>query len=276
MCNCTCNAKFRRDQLQSIHTAKHYENSVATGAQATKKNPNLPRPSDTVHTQHSVIQEITKSITEHAKDAIIEVIQQGSPIKKLGWGNQSQESLLEEQVLIQRAIERSLGVTALSMAKDPMMAGNILLKNSLREEMGGAPTTTLSPTQETVSQYRSRRQRGHRVGSGCSRTARNNLVDLSFTSDYEEEVKTMKLRKTKMKKRVMIKMLKMYKDEPDKKEKAKIKYAMKAIDEKEENSKNEMIKFTFDVHTTELDSFDSDDAVTNILEFVDDADELDK
>ena len=76
-----------------------------------------------------------------------------------------------------------------------------------------------------------------------------------------------------MKKQILVKMLKMYRDEKDEEKRAKIKYAMKALEEKKENSKNEMIKFTFDVHTTELNSFDSHDAATNIIEFAEDIDE---
>lgn len=267
ICSCTCNASFRRDQFQTIHTTKHFE---LTNNRAAKKNSSSFH-TDTAPTQHhKVIQELTQAITDHAKDAIVEVIQQGSPIKKFDWRTQSQDSVGEDQLELQRAIERSLGVTAISMAKDPMISGNILLKNSLREEMGGVPCTQLSATQETVSQYRNRRQnRRNRGNKKCSRTSRNDLVDLC-SSDEEEEKKKAIYRKDKMKKRIVLKLMKMCREEVDSSEKEKIKYAMRALHEKEENKKNEMIKYILDVHTTEMNSFDSNDAAINILEFADD------
>lgn len=105
---------------------------------------------------HSVIREITSAITEHAKDAIVEVIQ-WSPLKVAKGSRDLHEP---EQLQLQRVIEPSLGVTALSMAKDPMISGNMLLKNELREEMGGAPSTILTSTEETVGHYRNR-MKGH-------------------------------------------------------------------------------------------------------------------
>ena len=72
ICTCTCNASFRRDQLQSIHTAKHFEEF--------QKSKHKKNSSDSA-VQHTVIHEITSAVTAHAKDAIVEVLQQGSPIK---------------------------------------------------------------------------------------------------------------------------------------------------------------------------------------------------
>ena len=38
---------------------------------------------------------------------------------------------------------------------------------------------------------------------------------------------------------------------------------------KKDETSNEMIHFIFDVHTTDLDSFDSSDVTNSILEFAD-------
>ena len=67
-----------------------------------------------------------------------------------------------------------------------------------------------------------------------------------------------------MKKRILLKLLKMYKEDTNVNVKAKIKYAMTALNEE---NKNEMKDFIFDVHTTDIESFDSSDAATNILDF---------
>ena len=48
---------------------------------------------------------------------------------------------------------------------------------------------------------------------------------------------------------------------------------MKCLDEKKDETSNEMIHFTFDVHTTDLDSFDSSEATNSILEFADETNE---
>ena len=48
---------------------------------------------------------------------------------------------------------------------------------------------------------------------------------------------------------------------------------MKALDEKNKEVNNEMINYTFDIYTTELDSFDSMDTALNILEFVEEEEE---
>ena len=72
-----------------------------------------------------------------------------------------------------------------------------------------------------------------------------------------------------MKKRIVLKLMKMCRDEVESSEKERIKYAMRALHEKEETKNNEMIKYIFDVHTTELNSFDSNEAAVNILEFAD-------
>ena len=81
------------------------------------------------------MKELTQAITEHAKDSIVEVIQQqGSPVKKqCDWTQLTQDST-DEQVEVQRAIERSMGVTAISMAKDPMISGNVSLKMYLENK----------------------------------------------------------------------------------------------------------------------------------------------
>ena len=269
ICMCTCSASFRRDQLLSIHTAKHFEQYESSGS--SKKNCTPAAAASMQHqssTKHSVIREITSAITEHAKDAIVEVIQ-GSPLKV---SKESSDTPDRQGVQFQRAIENSLGVTALSLAKDPMVAGNIFLKNELREEMGGAPSTILSSTQETVAQFRSNKMKGHSDKKKCARASRNDLVDLC-SSDEENEKHMNKTRKAKMKNRILLNMLKKYKAATDVNEKVTIKKTMKDLDGNKSDSKNEMIHFIFDVHTIDLDSFDSTEATESILDFADDKDE---
>ena len=76
-----------------------------------------------------------------------------------------------------------------------------------------------------------------------------------------------------MKKRILLKMLKMYKDEKDVEAKNWIKCAMKALDDKNEKYKSEMMDFILEVHTTDIESFDSNDAAVNLIEFADEVDE---
>ena len=73
------------------------------------------------------------------------------------------------------------------MAKDPMISGNMLFKNKLREEMGGAPSTILTSTEETVGHYRNQ-MKGH-CKSKCSRSSRNDLVDLCSSDEEKDEKK---------------------------------------------------------------------------------------
>ena len=278
ICNCKCNASFRRDQLQNIHTARRFEEWTAS---TTKKQSTCQ--SETAATQHTVIKDLTSKITEHASDSILKVLQHASPVKQFDWAKANQggnhysnpsQFPRQEQLELQRAIEMSLGVTALSMAQDPFISGNIALKNELRAEMGDIPSTQLVGTQETVSQYRNKMRKGKK--SKCSRSFRNDLVDLCSGSENEEECETKLVeneRKIKLKKRVMIKLLKLHKDSKDGGEKAKIKTAMKAVGGKNNENKIEMIDLIFDAHASETESFDSNDAAIHILEFVSDDDE---
>ena len=70
-----------------------------------------------------------------------------------------------------------------------------------------------------------------------------------------------------MQKRVLLKLLSMYKDEKDDIKKKKIKYAMKALDSANDSINHEMIDFTFNVYTTDLESFDSQDCANSIIYF---------
>ena len=307
ICNCKCNASFRRDQLVNIHTARRFEEWTAS---TTKKQSTCQ--SETAATQHTVIKDLTSKITEHASDSILKVLQHASPVKQFDWAKANQggnhysnpkanqggnhysnpsQFPRQEQLELQRAIEMSLGVTALSMAQDPFISGNIALKNELRAEMGDIPSTQLVGTQETVNQYRNKMRMGKK--RKCSRSFRNDLVDLYSGSENEEECETKLVenerkikhkeecetklveneRKIKLKKRVMIKLLKLHKDSKDGGEKAKIKTAMKAVGGKNNENKIEMIDLIFDAHASETESFDSNDAAIHILEFVSDDDE---
>ena len=92
---------------------------------------------------HTAIRDMTSTIAAHAQDSILRVLQQNSPVKTMSMSNQKLAATQFDPREIQLAISQSLGVTALSLANDPMFAGNILLKNDLRSEMGGIPTTHL-------------------------------------------------------------------------------------------------------------------------------------
>ena len=72
-----------------------------------------------------------------------------------------------------------------------------------------------------------------------------------------------------MKKRVLLKLLKMYKDEKDAEVKNRIKVTMKSLDSKNEKYNSEMLDFVLDVHTSDIESFDSNDAATSLLDFAD-------
>ena len=268
ICTCTCDAIFRRDQLQSIHNAKQFEIFE-----------NKPKNLDNTETavKHTAIHDLTKVITSHAKDAIIEVLQQTSPIRtkmipssSSGWSSTEVVNDFDPRE-IEAAIERSLGMTALSsMHKDVGISGNISLKNVLREEMGGTPSTHLVANKESVCQHRQKVAK--KSAAKCSRTSRNSLVDLSTSDENEEQsnenvLGTSMKDRAKMKKRILVKLLSMFKEEKDELKKNKIRYAMKALDDSNVEVKNEMIDFSFQVHTTELDSFDSMDAALNILDF---------
>ena len=124
ICTCTCDASFRRDQLQSIHNAKQFEIFE-----------NKPKNLDNTETavKHTAIHDLTKVITSHAKDAINEVLQRTSPIRtrmipssSSGWSSTEVVNDFDPRE-IEAAIERSLGMTALSMHKDVGISGNISL-----------------------------------------------------------------------------------------------------------------------------------------------------
>ena len=120
--------------------------------------------------------------------------------------------------------------SVLPMANDPMIAGNIALKNELRDEMGSIPSTQLVSTQGSVAQYRRRTRNNspEKKTSKCSRMSQNNLLDMCLSGD-EEYTTLRKLKQSKMKKMILLKLLKMYKEEDDTDVKAIIKYAMKAL-----------------------------------------------
>ena len=76
ICLCTCNTTFRRDQLQSIHTAKHYEHFEKSQHTSSHQSSQM-----TGAATASVIGQLTNVITDIAKDSIIQVLQQDSPTK---------------------------------------------------------------------------------------------------------------------------------------------------------------------------------------------------
>ena len=65
----------------------------------------------------------------------------------------------------------------------------------------------------------------------------------------------------------MKEFLLMYKNEKEEIKKKKIKYCMKCLDDNNKEVENEMIDYTFDVYTAELEKFDPKEAAINILEF---------
>ena len=213
---------------------------------------------------HTVIRDMTSTIAAHAQDSILRVLQQNSPVKTMSMSNQKLAATQFDPREIQLAISQSLGVTALSLANDPMFAGNILLKNDLRSEMGGIPTTHLVGMEQNVGQYRSTRAKGEGKAK-CSRASRNGLLNLCSSDEEMKEKTVSKHEKAKRKRRIIKKLLSWYQDENDSSKRTKIKYAMKALDDNNHSVQNDMINFTFDVYSEELKSFDSMDTAMNIL-----------
>ena len=149
ICTCKCAVTFRRDQLQSIHHAKDYEEHENKKQQ---KNSSIGPTAE-----HSIMRELTSTITSTAADSILKVLQSNSPVKQERLSNQFMPYSTDlagsvggqyDSSEILHAIERSLGVTALSLCNDNHIAGNIQLKNELREGLGGTPTTHLLRTVE--------------------------------------------------------------------------------------------------------------------------------
>lgn len=274
ICTCKCAVTFRRDQLQSIHHAKHYEDHV---------NKKRPKDKSIVPTaDHSIIRELTSTITSTAADSILKVLQNNCSIKQELPSNQFIPYSTDlpttgvdqyDQREIQLAIERSMGITALSLCKDNKIAGHVQLKNELRKELGGTPTTHLLSTNQSVSQHRNRRNYATGSKSKCSRTSRNILVDLCSSSDDESnDSKVWTKTNQKLKKRIMMKLLKLYQNESDGKKKKKMKYTMQALDDNNDIVKNEMIDLTFNVFSKDPDSFDSMEASLNMLNIADETD----
>ena len=160
ICKCTCAVRFQRDQLQSIHHAKHYE--LYKGSNSTSKDTTAA-----ASASHSIIRDLTSTIVSSSAESMLKVLQHHSPIKKLsGTPTPSPDHHLFPKTTgvecidhydpreLQVAIERSMGNTALSLANETEIAGNVPLKNELREALGGVPTTHLVSPNETVSQNR--------------------------------------------------------------------------------------------------------------------------
>lgn len=275
ICNCTCTARFRRDQLQSIHHAKKYD--LYQKQQASKKSE--PKASVAAADTHSIIRDLTSTIVTTSTDSMLRVLQNFSPSKHQSgtkFDSTDNVSMHRDQYVchgqydpreLQVALERSLGVTAHTLAQNQQLSSNIQFKNELRTALGGIPSTHLVAENETVAQTRHRR-RFQNSKERCSRTSRNNLMDLTESDDDQ----LLKPEVQKKKIQIIKKLLKMLKDEDDETGKNKIKYCIKALDDKNEGVQNDMIDFTFEVYTrpTELESFDSMDAAMNILEFAED------
>ena len=226
-------------------------------------------------------------ITDIAKDSIIEVLRQDSPMKKSKvsklhqayahaskrkylpsnhidlYSSDSDTSIDDHQV--QAAIARSLGVTATALAKDPLIAGNIGLKNQLRGEMGDNPSTVLNAEGKTVAQYWDSRKKARNHRSKSSRFSRNDLLDLT---GEEPEVRT---KKEKLGKRIKLKLLwlGMSASGPEKEVmRKKVKFAIDALDPRARITEaNEMIPYIYNLHVSDANSFDSTDAAKNILEY---------
>ena len=209
ICKCTCSATFRQDQLQSIHIAKSYEDfqNFKEKSSSTSSAGNASTGST-----HTAIGQLTNVITDIAKDSILQVLQQDSPTKRPRgccssanhvnlYDNDSDDGA--DNFNVKKTLDCSLGVTSTALARDPMIADNIGLKNQLCQEMGGTPSTVLNSTGQTVARYWDDNSRSCGHHSRCPRSSRNSLLDL-WSSDSNK----MKQSKLKLLKRIKLKLFK--------------------------------------------------------------------
>ena len=221
---------------------------------------------------HSLIGELTAKINSQASDTIIHVLQHGSPIKKLLQDDPSSLHKVGEQLQLQETLDRSLGVTATKLAHDPSISGNIQLKNELRKEMGGRPSTVLGRSGKTVGQYRE----CHRMRRKNSRTYRNELYDLSMDSSDSEDslggtIPFTNLKEEKLKTRIQKKLLEMLMNSSDELKKRKTRYAMKSLEGMNTNKSSDMVEYIFKMKTADdmITSFNSLEIAEYVVEVVD-------
>lgn len=222
----------------------------------------------------SAIGQITKIAAEVAKDSVIEVIQKDSPCKcnkhtscctactyhqSSNHIDLCHSSSYDKDADIRHTIKQSLGVTGSGLAKHPGVAGNIMLKNKLRKELGGKPTTTLSCSGLSVNQFWDRTKKAIGHWYKCSRTSRNSLKNL-----WSSDSKSTKENKWRLVKRMKLKLLEIQfskTGEEKKKTKQKVKHIFDTLNgRKKVTEKNEMIPYICDMHISDPGTFDSKDA----------------
>lgn len=171
---------------------------------------------------------------------------------------------------LQRSVERTMGVAASGLMHSPEVAGNSMVRNHLREEFGGKPTTHLHSKGETVPQYFQRTGKDSR----STRFSRNNLCDLSTENDdVNEAAGTPKKSKSdskmfkERKERVMSKLFDCKTETTDTIKRKKIKYTMKNFED-EQSMVSKIFKTKSDRMTD--NEFVSSDEADKLINFFDD------
>ena len=172
ICQCKCNASFTRDKLQLLFQKSKFE------AESTKKDTKKSSSSNSLNPEQisshqSVLGGIAKICSDSSTNAIIRVLQNSG-----GFNNHNQPTsagktncLQDSQAPIRNTVHRAMGVASLGLTQNVTIAGDQNLRNKIRSELGGAPSTMLNETSETVSHYYQRTGKDN----SSSRAYRNNL-----------------------------------------------------------------------------------------------------
>ena len=263
ICQCKCNASFTRDKLQLLFQKSKFE------AESTKKDTKKSSSSNSLNPEQisshqSVLGGIAKICSDSSTNAIIRVLQNSG-----GFNNHNQPTsvgktncLQDSQAPIRNTVHRAMGVASLGLTQNVTIAGDQNLRNKIRSELGGAPSTMLNETSETVSHYYQRTGKDN----SSSRAYRNNLKQSK--KSQSEGLKSQIYEENK--KRVSKRLLQRFRSTRDTLIKKKIKYCIKKLSYVSDD--NCMINTVFDLCTNEGESFSSFDVADDLINFVDDND----
>ena len=231
------------------------------------KNEEQSSPSKIASNQ-SILGGIAKIISDTSTNALLKVIQDSGGIgtSSSSVNVSSIDTSTNDKHARRNIFERSMGVAVSGLAQNEMLAGNQLLRTELRKELGGAPTTVLSSTNETVGQYLIKNGRD----SSSSRSYRNKLKDDVNLKCAVNDKKTDKTSNDR--KRVSKRLLQSFRTCNDNLTKSKIKFCLKKLKVTNNTNDDSMVNTVFELNTADEKSYSSADVAEEFINFVDNSD----
>ena len=252
--------------MQQLFQSRKFEEQNRNGCNFKVEEANSP---SKIASNQSILGGIAKIISDSSTNALLKVIQDSGGIDSTSTSsvnalsNQNTTNVKHPKKSI---FERSMGVAASGLAQNEMLAGNQILRTQLRKELGGAPTTVLSSSNETVGHHLIKNGRDN----SSSRSYRNNLKDdVNFKCAVNDNNSD---KMSNDRKRVSKRLLQSFRNCNDNLKKSKIKFCLKKLKVMNNTNDDSMVNTVFELNTADEQSYSSADVAEELINFVDNSD----